>query len=303
MNKKNLANAQFATSVNNSTTTWTVATGQGNNMPPTPFFATATPLGKLSSQSNSEIVEVTDVTGDVLTVVRAQRGTTAHEFNDGDIIANGIYMEDIDAKADKTALINALPTNVGAAGRTLKSSGTAITWEEEEGGSSVTISETPPPDAEAGDMWGDTSNTQVSDLAKLVGNMLMPVGSVYVNKVDSRNPADIFGFGTWIAYAEGRTIVGKAPSGTFSTAGATMGSETHTLTKAQLPTFGGTIAPLSYDGPFNGDWSSPYKNINLASTGSGSAIGRKDFNLSVGDNQPHNNIQPSTVAYIWERTA
>lgn len=94
-NKANLANSFLAAPVSDTDTTLTVENGDGALFPATPFYATLTEKNKLSRFTNSEIVEVTDVTGDVLTINRAQRGTSALEFAAGDIVANGIYVEDL----------------------------------------------------------------------------------------------------------------------------------------------------------------------------------------------------------------
>src|SRR5690606_16748867 len=65
----------------------------------------------------------------------------------------------------------------------------AVVEAVEEGGASVTISDTPPADAEPGDLWGDTSGEAANDLAKLVGNVLMPIGFSYINYTDPTDPA------------------------------------------------------------------------------------------------------------------
>lgn len=95
MNKKNLANAQLLTGINSSVTTATVKSGQGSVLPATPFFATLSPVGVLSTIDNSEIVQVTGKSGDTLTIVRAQRGTTAKPFAEDALVVNGIYVEDL----------------------------------------------------------------------------------------------------------------------------------------------------------------------------------------------------------------
>lgn len=95
-NRANLANSFLAAPISDSDTTLTVESGDGALFPATPFWATLTIKNKLSRFTNSEIVQVTDVTTDTLTIVRAQRGTTAQEFDEGDIIANGFYVEDVD---------------------------------------------------------------------------------------------------------------------------------------------------------------------------------------------------------------
>ena len=117
---------------------------------------------------------------------------------------------------------------------------------------------------------------------------------------------------TWMPYAAGRTMVGKAASGTFATAGANVGSETHTLTVGEMPVHshgndshnhsiprgwytytgtggygipgGGVLQYTDHIGDTRTNWST----INIHNNGGGGA---------------HNNIQPSVVAYMWERTA
>lgn len=96
-NKKNLANGVLSAGINTSATTLTVSTGHGARFPATPFFATLTPYGVLSTPDNSEIVSVTGISTDTLTIVRAQKSTTAKSFVTNDIIANGIYAEDLSA--------------------------------------------------------------------------------------------------------------------------------------------------------------------------------------------------------------
>lgn len=67
---------------------------------------------------------------------------------------------------------------------------------------------------------------------------IYPVGSVYINASSSTNPADIFGFGTWVAFGEGRVVIGLNSSDSlFDTLGETGGSKdavvashTHTFT-------------------------------------------------------------------------
>lgn len=59
------------------------------------FYATLMPAGEMSRLSNSEIVLCSYATATTLAISRAQRGTTAKAFNAGDILTNGIYVEDL----------------------------------------------------------------------------------------------------------------------------------------------------------------------------------------------------------------
>ena len=50
-----------------------------------------------------------------------------------------------------------------------------------------------------------------------INAIVYPVGSIYFNMAVSTNPATLLGMGTWVAYGEGRVLVGKESSGTFDT--------------------------------------------------------------------------------------
>ena len=93
-NKKNLANGLLGAPMSTTDTTLTLASGYASYMPAVPFSATITPFGQLSTMTNSEIVLVTAISGDVLTVTRAQKSTTANIFKEGDVLSNGIYTDD-----------------------------------------------------------------------------------------------------------------------------------------------------------------------------------------------------------------
>jgi hypothetical protein len=81
----NNASAALASSITTSSTTITVTTGAGAQFPAITsgnyFYATLT-----DSSNNLEIVKVTARTTDVLTVVRAQEGTTARAYAAADKI-------------------------------------------------------------------------------------------------------------------------------------------------------------------------------------------------------------------------
>jgi len=65
-----------------------VATGEGALFPAAPFNCTVWPAGVQPLASNAEIVRVTAVVGDTLTITRAQEGTTAKNITAGYQIAN-----------------------------------------------------------------------------------------------------------------------------------------------------------------------------------------------------------------------
>jgi hypothetical protein len=126
--------------------------------------------------------------------------------------------------------------------------------------------------------------------AAAINAIVYPVGSIYTNMAVATNPATLLGMGTWVAFGEGRVLVGKASSGTFDTLVATGGAETHTLSTAEMPahTHSGTSQLSSQ------------RNDALANQGrfdsAGTATG------STGGGGAHNNLQPYIVVYMWKRT-
>ncbi|AHF89521.1 tail protein [Opitutaceae bacterium TAV5] len=75
----------------------------------------------------------------------------------------------------------------------------------------------------------------LGNLAKAVGELLMPVGHIYVT-VNNTNPAALLGFGTWARWGEGRSLTGFSTSDAdFNAVEKTGGNKTVTLTVAQLP--------------------------------------------------------------------
>ncbi len=137
-----------------------------------------------------------------------------------------------------------------------------------------------------------------------INDLVYPVGSIYTTVSSSATtPAEVntlLGVGTWVAFGEGRVLVGKASSGTFDTINEEQGSETQTLTEANLPAHNhsasaaGSSTDAGNGNHANGGValynSTPYtwNNITIGNTGSGTA---------------HNNIQPSITVYMWKRTA
>ena len=157
----------------------------------------------------------------------------------------------------------------------------------------------------------------VEKLADGILSVAYPVGSIYMNANSAINPATLLGFGTWISFGDGRVLVGKAATGTFASAGATMGAETHALTDAENGahnhglndpghahgvTYSGGVQPMLTAG----------SGQRLSTSGSGQqlqygslGINGAGTNITIaasGSGTPHNNIQPSIVVHMWMRT-
>jgi hypothetical protein len=136
-----------------------------------------------------------------------------------------------------------------------------------------------------------------------------PVGSIFVSAV-STNPATLLGYGTWVAFGAGRTLVGiDAGQTEFDVAEETGGAKTHTLTEAEMPvhthvqnahshvqgvnsTATGGLSGYTADTSTNTRVNSGY------STSDSTAV-----NQNAGSGAAHNNLQPFIVVYFWKRTA
>lgn len=138
----------------------------------------------------------------------------------------------------------------------------------------------------------ESSETTPEEIKISVIENLYPVGSIYIS-TSSTNPSEYLGVGTWVSYAEGRTLVGVGEgtdanniSQTF-TVGQTGGEYNHTLTVNEMPSHSHTGATAT------GSTDNYYSGGKYAETGETG---------TTGGNQPHNNIQPYVAVYMWQRT-
>lgn len=128
-------------------------------------------------------------------------------------------------------------------------------------------------------------------------NIFYPVGSMYFNTVDGTNPGTLIGFGTWVSAGQGRVLIGagtgtdvNAEVSTF-VATSTGGEYKHQLTVAEMPSHSHEVLTFRF---------------NTASAGAGGTTlfqTQSRETTSAGGDQPHNNVQPFVVVYMWERTA
>jgi hypothetical protein len=72
-----------------------VASGDGTKFPTPPFNATVWPSGAQPTTSNAEIVRVSAIVGDTLTIARSQESTSARSVVVGDQIAATITVKTI----------------------------------------------------------------------------------------------------------------------------------------------------------------------------------------------------------------
>lgn len=138
---------------------------------------------------------------------------------------------------------------------------------------------------------------------------MWPVGCIYPS-VSPTNPAELFGFGTWVAFGVGRAIVGVDPADPdFDAAEKTSGAKTVTLTEAQMPSHTHLQNPHSHVETVNTAATGP--NVGAApdaSTNTGVASGYSTqpataVNQNTGGGQPHNNLQPSVAVFLFKRVS
>lgn len=150
------------------------------------------------------------------------------------------------------------------------------------------------------------SPANIDDLAKAVGDKLMPVGTIYGNASSATNPATLLGFGTWVAIA-GRFVVGKDGSTEFGTLGGTGGAKDVTLGTTNLPPHKHVVSLIDGNGGFP-EWADPV----IESSGQKSDASPYDsvYNAraagrtsSVGEGTAFSILNPYFVAALWYRTA
>ena len=143
------------------------------------------------------------------------------------------------------------------------------------------------------------------------------VGDIYVTTINHTNAdavATHHGYGTWVRYAEGRTVVGQSTQAAdpddYKTIGNTFGENEHKLTIEETPSH-----KHSHSSRFQHFMSPHFRGESIPS--GDTAQREQEFQLhqisaaefaeakeeSRGGDQPHNNIQPSIVAGCWLRTA
>ena len=136
--------------------------------------------------------------------------------------------------------------------------------------------------------------TAATPTAAVINALVYPVGSIYFNMAVATNPNSLLGVGTWVAYAAGRVLVGKAASGTFDTLNEELGFETdsHPLSIAELPSHTHTLLGGGFDGA-NGAEGGSSRSSNFGQSG------------STGSSEAHTHdiLQPSVTVYMWKRTA
>lgn len=141
--------------------------------------------------------------------------------------------------------------------------------------------------------------TSVTDLTKQLFLLMHRVGDIIFSTSDE-NPSTIYG-GTWVAWGKGQVPVGVDTSDSdFNTVEKTGGEKEHTLTVDEMPShkhdiYGGNTTTTNILTTSNDNgW------ITLLG---GMAYKNDGTMTTVGNDEPHNNLQPYITCYMWKRTA
>lgn len=124
---------------------------------------------------------------------------------------------------------------------------------------------------------------------KTIFDMIYPVGAIYLS-VSEVNPAVLFG-GSW-EQIQDRFLLG---AGSGYQAGSVGGEAYHTLTIDEMPRHNHEIDNLNASGN-----STPYMTVQAQDK---KGYGGNVQTMFAGGSQPHNNMPPYLVVYIWKRVS
>ena len=128
-----------------------------------------------------------------------------------------------------------------------------------------------------------------------------PIGSIYIT-TNEQNPSEYIG-GQWESYGEGRTIVGAGTGADENNVqkvfeiNQTGGEYQHTLTVNEMPKHNHPAWAKNVRINTASDWNT---GVSCHFTNA-DAFSHSYMNGYTGGDQPHNNIQPYVVTYIWKR--
>ena len=132
----------------------------------------------------------------------------------------------------------------------------------------------------------------MQNAVSIVFDMIHPVGDVVI-RYDSANPSSLPGWkGTWVRIAENRMLIGQGSDPDFNAIGETGGAKTHTLTENEMP---------AHTHPYVDDSPSGFLDYLLHRSGNDEGSRYDKTTGATGGDQPHNNMPPYVVVYIWRR--
>lgn len=134
---------------------------------------------------------------------------------------------------------------------------------------------------------------------------LYPIGTIYTSVV-STNPATLFGFGTWVAFASGKTLIGVDVSDTaFATVEKTGGSK-NAVVVSHTHSASVTDPGHAHSGGAQLTGVSVLGGPNLIPSGgntNSNTTGISVSNSTTGVSGTNANLPPYITVYFWKRTA
>ena len=152
--------------------------------------------------------------------------------------------------------------------------------------------------------------SQVAMLSSNVLEKVYPIGTIYQNTVDGRNPSILLDWtsSVWRRHAVGRSIMGASGNGigeqvddflvvpaglNINAAGTKFGAYTHKLVKEELPAIRPEIKL--------GDAITSGETTTISSGGGLTNLVDTQSFQPIGNDVPHNNIHPIIIDHVWER--
>lgn len=319
----NNAKTTLGSAVNSSQTTITVAAGKGALFPnPSSGQIFKVTMVSASDATVYEVCNCTSRTGDVLTVVRAQEGTTAKPFLLNDIVGNYdtagtmqsmVQLEDLQANTGLFAVasgtanalsislasgltsipdgmtlwVKAASANTGAATLQVTLGSTIIPAAPIVKGNNAALlaSDIPSAGYPLTLVYSSTYAAWVLSNPYVVVNLtaVYPVGSIYMNASNGANPSSLLGFGTWVSLGASRMLIGfDASNPLFSTVGNTGGSANAVVVSHTH------TASLTGTAAFGGAHTHTYKTYGLGNNGlTGNANTNSDWGYAQTGNPPN----------------
>lgn len=304
----NNAVSKLIAAITSASTSITITGGTGVLFPSTAAGDTFN-LSLVDSSNNIEIVTCTNRNTDIFTITRAQEGTTARAFSVGDRVALTITAAAFNSKADKTALAT---SDANLAAHIADTSAAHVA-------SSIgfnPVGNIAATNVQAAIVELDTeklSNSPTLSALSAILQLIYPIGSLYFNAAVSTNPATLLGFGTWVAYATGRALVGIDSSNTLmDTLGETFGQADTVL---PVHDHNGLTGEIDLSGTFQTNNAAVSGAFSLVSSfGGAGQNAQPNYTIRLNGNHAHyiapagvnstnKNYQPSIAIYIWQRTA
>ena len=283
--------------VANGGTGVTSSTGSGNVVLST-SPTLVTPL--LGTPTSGNLANCTFPTLNQNTTGNAATATTATNLSGGTVSATTISGTTITASTQFTGPGTGL-------------TGTAASLTVGNATTAATVSTTVASGAVGTTQTAGTANTTIATTAFVAAAVavLYPIGSIYTSTVGT-NPNTLFGFGTWVAFADARVMIGAGvafPAGsTGGSADAVVVAHNHPATSTVTDPGHSHLLNATNDGVIGGSNNlGPGSGSNFITT---SATDTVTTSISVatstsntGVSPTNANMQPFISVYMWHRTA